>query len=89
MAAGGVLTISTAECGGTVLLSVSDNGHGIAQDVAGKMWAPFFTTRDGAVGLGLAVGECIAERQKARITYTTSERGSIFTVAFSEEGSKC
>ncbi|MBT9153603.1 MAG: Sensor protein ZraS [Firmicutes bacterium] len=89
MAEGGVLTISTEECDGAVLLKVSDTGHGIAKGVAEKMWTPFFTTRDGTVGLGLAVCECIAKRQGATITFVTSEQGSTFTVAFQRGDRAC
>ena len=89
MREGGVLTISTEECEGSARLTVSDTGHGIAKDVAEQMWAPFFTTREGAVGLGLAVCECIAQRQGARITFTTGSEGSTFMVEFCREDREC
>ena len=89
MGAGGVLTISTEESAGRVLLNVSDTGHGITQEVADKMWAPFFTTRDGAVGLGLAVCECIAKHHGAKITFNTNAQGTTFTVSFLGEETVC
>lgn len=89
MTDGGVLTISTAERDGVIVLEVSDTGHGITREVAEKMWTPFFTSRDGAVGLGLAVCECIATRQGARITFKTSEQGTTFTVEFGREDKAC
>lgn len=38
-----------------VRLSVADSGPGIPEDVAGRVFDPFFTTRAGGTGLGLAV----------------------------------
>jgi len=41
----------------TVLISISDTGPGIPDDVQGQLGTPFFTTRDGGTGLGLAVSK--------------------------------
>ena len=40
-----------------VILSVLDNGHGIAPDIIGRIFDPFFTTRlgQGGTGIGLSV----------------------------------
>lgn len=89
MEPGGVLTISTEVIDGKVLLHVRDEGHGIPGEVADKIWTPFFTTRDGATGLGLTVCETIAEQHGARIVYTSHERGTTFTVVFAQESTSC
>jgi len=39
----------------TIILSVSDNGPGIAPDIAGEIFQPFFTTKDNSGGLGLGL----------------------------------
>jgi signal transduction histidine kinase len=42
------------------LLSVTDGGSGFNDDVAQKLFKPFFTTRPGGTGLGLSVAQFIA-----------------------------
>lgn len=44
-----------------VAISISDNGPGIAPEVAGELFAPFTTTKPGGRGLGLAVVARIVE----------------------------
>ena len=41
-----------------------DNGPGIADDVVGRIFDPFFSTRDGALGagLGLPIASDVARR---------------------------
>lgn len=41
--------------GARLRLRVSDNGPGVAPGLEGRIFTPFFTTRDGGSGLGLAV----------------------------------
>ena len=67
MEGGGVLRITTkvtldhrlsAESGEplpTLLVEIEDTGPGIDAETLGKLSTPFFTTRDGGTGLGLAV----------------------------------
>jgi signal transduction histidine kinase len=40
-------------------VEVSDTGHGISQGLAGKIFMPFFTTRENGTGLGLAITQGI------------------------------
>jgi len=42
------------------MLSVTDMGAGFSDEVAKKLFKPFFTTRAGGTGLGLAVAQLIA-----------------------------
>ena len=57
MPQGGELSVSTRNDGEFVVLSVSDNGTGIPEDLLDKIFLPFFTTKDvdEGTGLGLAV----------------------------------
>ena len=44
-----------------VRLSVQDSGKGMSDDVRGRIFEPFFSTREGGTGLGLAVVQQIVE----------------------------
>ncbi len=50
-----------------VLLSVSDNGCGIAADLLGRIFDPFFSRTDGGTGLGLSVTYSILQSMNAEI----------------------
>jgi signal transduction histidine kinase len=39
----------------TLLVTIADTGPGISPDVLARLATPFFTTREGGTGLGLAV----------------------------------
>ncbi|WP_162801292.1 sensor histidine kinase [Azospirillum brasilense] len=59
----GLVTVAAAASGpDTVLLSVADDGAGIAEGTAGRILEPFFTTRrgTGSVGLGLNIVDNLA-----------------------------
>ena len=49
------LSISTRRIDDTVEIRVRDNGPGIPDDIVGRIFNPFFSTRDGAVGAGLGL----------------------------------
>lgn len=57
MPQGGRLTVKTRAGDSHVLLVVEDTGAGMTEEVKGKLFAPFFTTKDvgQGTGLGLAV----------------------------------
>ena len=50
-----VLAVSSRRVGDMVEIRVRDNGTGIADDVLGHIFNPFFSTRDGAAGAGLGL----------------------------------
>ena len=62
MPGGGKLAIiAQADGAGRVTLSVEDSGPGIAPELQGKIFSPFFTTKREGTGLGLPVTRRIAE----------------------------
>lgn len=71
------------------LISVSDNGNGINDDVLDKIFVPNFTTKTGGMGLGLAMVKNIVENVAGRIWFETkSGAGTTFYVSlpcYSEE----
>lgn len=60
-------------------LSVQDSGPGMANDVVTQIFKPFFTTRAGALGLGLSLSETLAGSMGGSLTaYNRVPRGAEF-----------
>ncbi len=56
---GGTITLGALLEGGQVKLTFCDQGSGISPDDIGKIFQPYFTTKDVGIGLGLAITERI------------------------------
>ncbi|MGE5391427.1 MAG: PAS domain S-box protein [Deltaproteobacteria bacterium] len=82
MEAEGNIFISTYLEGGSVILSVRDEGKGIAPELLDKLGTPFFTTKESGTGLGLAVCYSIAARHQASIEPVSNSSGTIFMTRF-------
>jgi hypothetical protein len=66
---------------GCVVATVADNGPGIPPDRLGKIFQPFYTTKDGGTGLGLPMTRKILDLHDGRITAASEPgRGTVFTV---------
>ena len=66
-----------------VCLLVCDNGHGISEANAIKVFEPKFTTKSSGMGLGLAMVKNIVETYKGTITFTSKAgKGTVFKVVF-------
>ena len=59
-----ILTVSSRRSDGMVDVRVRDNGPGIEDEVVGRIFNPFFTTREGTMGagLGLPIAADVARR---------------------------
>jgi two-component system NtrC family sensor kinase len=81
-AGGGTLTLRTARAGSLVRLWVSDTGPGIPDDHLGRVFDPFFTTRDAEPGnLGLSICYGLVKEHGGRIAAgSESGRGATFVV---------
>lgn len=80
---GGKLTIRSSAVDGEVGVDVQDTGSGISKENMGKLFTPFFTTKEKSkgVGLGLAVVHGIIERHKGRIAVQSEVgKGTTFSV---------
>jgi len=78
------VTIRTSATDREVLVSVSDEGSGIAADDIRKITDPFFTTKrnTGGTGLGLAVSQRIVEDHGGRLTFESEVgRGTTATLS--------
>jgi signal transduction histidine kinase len=51
----GVITIVTSQEGQNLRVDITDTGEGMSEEAIGKLFVPFFTTKEKGTGLGLAV----------------------------------
>jgi two-component system C4-dicarboxylate transport sensor histidine kinase DctB len=75
-----VLTLSVE--GEQAVIAVSDNGCGMSEEVAARIWEPFYTTKGGeGTGLGLDVAKSIVELHGGTIHCQTAPgAGETFTI---------
>ncbi len=72
--------IGPLKTGKYVAVSLQDEGGGIPAMIEDRIYDPFFTTRDGAPGLGLYVAHNIIEQHNGWITQAAAEgQGTVFT----------
>jgi len=65
---------------GSIAVRVSDNGPGIAESVAGRLFEPFVTTKGNGMGLGLLVTRSIIEQHGGEISSESNpDGGATFT----------
>jgi signal transduction histidine kinase len=64
------------------VLSVADNGPGIAPDVLPHLFEPFFSTRQGGLGLGLTLCETLTLAMHGQLqAYRPPEGGALFVLS--------
>ena len=77
------VTISTKKINNSVLLTIKDNGVGIPENIKGKIFQPFFTTRPTGegTGLGLSLSYDIIKAHGGEIKVESKEgEGSEFII---------
>ncbi len=86
---GGKFTIETKseppseDTPGSVTIVFTDTGKGITMENLGKIFGPFFTTRQQGTGLGLAITQRIVEQHNGDINVmSVPGKGASFTVSF-------
>ncbi|MBM4338505.1 MAG: GAF domain-containing protein [Deltaproteobacteria bacterium] len=83
MPKGGHLILSgrNSEDGQWVCLSVQDSGIGISSEDMDKLFDPFFSTKEGGMGLGLSITHRIIDQHHGKIEVNSiPEKGTLFTV---------
>ena len=79
----GVLEIKTGLKDSKILLEIKDNGTGIPDRIIGRIFEPYFTTKDFGSGIGLTLVYKIIKEHKGDITISSSEgKGTSFTLSF-------
>jgi signal transduction histidine kinase len=79
----GVLTIRVERTPGMIILYVIDNGKGIPPDDLEKLFDPFFTSKEGGMGLGLTSTRNILTSHGATVEVTSKvNEGTTFAIHF-------
>ena len=79
----GVITVTSRQEGEEVILSISDTGRGMTEEVRKRIFEPFFTTRDigEGTGLGLSIAYGIIKQHDGEITLESEPgRGTTCTI---------
>ena len=63
----GIVKIETAQKNGDILITVIDNGAGIAPEMRTQIFKPFFTSREDAIGIGLTLAGHLAKQYEGVI----------------------
>jgi len=80
MVEGGNIHISTGVDDDSVLVTVSDDGPGIPEELREKIFSPFFTTKQNGTGLGLSIVEEIIREHGGKIKLQDSKKGATFVI---------
>ena len=75
-----ILRIEASADAAQVSVSVIDRGHGIAPDVAERLFSPFFSTKAEGMGMGLSICRTAVEFHGGTLTHAPNPGGgTIFT----------
>jgi signal transduction histidine kinase len=78
---GGHIQVQTELENDTITVTFLDEGDGIPEDILGKIWDPFFTTKEKGTGLGLGIVRNIIQAHEGEIEIQNrSLRGSKIVV---------
>ncbi len=81
MPQGGELTIRTTTLGDRIEISVSDTGSGLTQEECGRLFTPYYTTKQHGTGLGLAIVQSVVSDHGGKISVeSTKEKATTFHI---------
>ncbi len=76
------VTVTIKKGSNNVIITVADNGVGIATEDFNRIFEPKFTTKSSGMGLGLSIIKNIIENYNGTITFESRKRkGTTFTVS--------
>jgi signal transduction histidine kinase/putative methionine-R-sulfoxide reductase with GAF domain len=83
MPGGGHLTLRgrNSEDGQWIHISIQDSGIGISSENINKLFDPFFSTKEGGIGLGLSITHRIIDQHHGKIEVESAPgKGTLFTI---------
>jgi two-component system, NtrC family, C4-dicarboxylate transport sensor histidine kinase DctB len=72
--------VSAVAMGNEVIVTVADNGPGIAAEIRPLLFTPFSTSKENGLGLGLVISRDIITDYGGRMLVESSEHGTVFTI---------
>jgi signal transduction histidine kinase len=80
---GGTLTVTTKCIDDSVVIEIQDDGPGVPQALAGRVFEPFFSTKEvgEGTGLGLSIAMGIAEAHGGSLTLVPTDNGACFRLS--------
>ena len=83
----GSITIATETKNSNVSIRVEDKGEGIQSAHRDRIFEPFFSTKEGGIGLGLALALEIIKGHHGHISFTSEVgKGSSFIISLPIKG---
>jgi two-component system sensor kinase FixL len=61
-----------------LVISVSDTGHGIAEEVRNRLFEPFATSKRHGLGVGLSISKSIVEHHQGELWYDHEQPETTF-----------
>jgi signal transduction histidine kinase len=83
MPRGGTLMLRgrNSKDGQWITISIQDSGVGIPNEDMNKLFDPFFSTKEGGIGLGLSIAHRIIDQHHGKIEVESDPgKGTLFTI---------
>lgn len=77
---GGRLSLS-ASAGDRLTIRIADTGGGIPENLRQRIFDPYFTTKSGGTGMGLALCEKVVRQHDGQLELESTRQGAVFTVS--------
>jgi two-component system, NtrC family, nitrogen regulation sensor histidine kinase NtrY len=78
---GGTLTLRTRQDSASAYIEVSDTGKGLSQEDCARLFTPYYTSKVGGTGLGLAMVQSIVSDHGGRISVSSDPgQGTTFMI---------
>ncbi len=70
------------------IISIEDNGGGIASDIMDKIFEPYFTTKHPSIGTGIGLYMCktiVEKKSGGELKIKNSDRGALFEIIYKND----